>query len=72
MTDAGLVKKYGSGMWIGAYGKNSSGTTPENDTDAKVGIFCCSGSRGSEHTVYRCEVINNTRVFEPARYARFA
>ena len=72
LTDAGLVKKYGSGMWIGAYGRNLSGTSPESDTDAKVGIFCCSGSKGSEHTVYRCEVINNTRVFEPARYARFA
>ena len=55
-------------MWIGAYGRNSSGTSPETDTDAKVGVFCNS----NDNTVYRCEVINDTRVFEPARYARFA
>ena len=55
-------------MWIGAYGKNSSGTSPESDPDAKVGVFCNS----NDNTVYRCEVIDGKQVFEEARYARFA
>lgn len=66
--DAGVVKKYGGGMWIGTFGSNSTGTSPQDDTNSTVGIFCNS----NDNTVYRCEIINKTRVWEPARYARFA
>lgn len=73
ISSAGLVKKYGGGMWIGDYGSNSSGNNPQNDSASRVGIFCCSNTDTLKaDTVYRCEVINGTRVFEPARYARFA
>lgn len=66
--DAGIIKKFGGGMWFGAHGNNTTGTSPQADSAAKVGVFCNS----NENTVYRCEVINGTRVFEKARYARFA
>ena len=73
VSSAGIVKKYGGGMWIGDYGANISGNNPKGDASAKVGLFCCTNSDDlKSETVYRCEYINGTRVFEPARYARFA
>ena len=73
ISTAGLVKKYGGGMWIGDYGSNISDNNPSQDGATLVGLFCCTNGHGLDsHTVYRCEKIGGVRVFEPARYARFA
>ena len=76
LRDAGVVKKYTHGIWIGSYGANTGQATPEDDTANSVGIFCRNGvSVGGEWlpaTVYRMETVNGQKVYEPARYARFA
>lgn len=39
-TDAGVVKKYSEGIWIGTYGKNDGGQYPYDDTyDNMTGLF---------------------------------
>lgn len=68
--DAGIVKKYSQGMWIGTHGNNNASDTPDNDADNTVGIFCNS-TKGQE-AVYRMETIGGQKVYEKVRYARFA
>lgn len=66
--DAGLIKKFPYGMWIGTWAcNNDSGVSPSAGEEV-TGIFCNS----IDNTVYRCEKIGETWVKEAARYARFA
>lgn len=83
---AGIVKKFTRGMWIGTHGANTAISTPDEDINNKCGIFCQFGAKiGNEwvpETVYRMEyvptynaegeVTGSVKVYEPARYARFA
>lgn len=79
LADAAVLKKYTGGVWVGTYGSGNTGVSPEDDDKSYCGVFCYTGTdylggmtKNPYPTVYRCEVINGTKVWEPARYARFA
>lgn len=65
MNDAGVIKKYTHGMWIGSYGNNAGVSSPNDDGANVCGIFCDSGQRKSGNlskwerypTIYRMEYI---------------
>ena len=65
MNDAGVIKKYTHGMWMGSYGNNAGVSSPNDDGANVCGIFCDSGQRKSGNlskwerypTIYRMEYI---------------
>jgi hypothetical protein len=104
MGDAGVLKKYTSGMWLVNYGSERNVTgVPATDETLFCGVHINEGDYFlrdwaknkadndyriySIPTVYRCEILEipkldkegketgeytYKKVYEPARYARFA